>query len=142
MVLLFGFGLVNTGFYVGDILLFYSIIGFILIPVRNLRPGTVFTIALCLLLQPAEWIKLLLEWNNYPLIPIHEISGPYWESLYTTMKDPSFITMVKGNFYGKIGHLLWFWSDGRVSQTAGLFLIGFLLGQRKRFYTNPENTCF
>lgn len=142
MVLLFGFGILNTSFYVGDILLFYSIIGLILIPVRNLRSGIIFSIALFLLLQPAEWVKLALEWKNYSLRPVHEISGPYWESLYITMRDPFFITMVKGNLHGKIGHLLWFWSDGRVSQTAGLFLIGFLLGRMKRFYTNPENRRF
>ena len=55
MVLLFLFAQLHALFYNGDILLLYSVVGFVLIPVCRLNDKTVFWIALILLLQPFEW---------------------------------------------------------------------------------------
>lgn len=142
LLLLFGFGLINTAFYVGDILLIYSIIGLVLIPVRNMKSKHLILVIIFLLSQPIEWINLILTWQKIPVTPMHEIFNPYFQALYETMKDPSFINMSIGNFHGKPGHLIWYYSAGRVTQTAGLFMIGLLLGREKRFYTNSENTRF
>lgn len=142
LLLLFGFGLINTAFYVGDILLIYSIIGLVLIPVRKLNNKWLIFITAFLLLQPIEWIRLLLVYNNVPLTPMHELYGPYFQSMYETMKDSSFFTVAIGNFEGKSGHILWYWSAGRVTQTAGFFTLGLLLGRAKRFSNNQSNTSF
>ena len=142
LLLLFGFGLINTAFYVGDILLIYSIIGLVLIPVRNMQSKHLILVIVFLLSQPIEWINLILTWQNISVTPMHELFNPYFQALYETMKDPSFINMSIGNFQGKPGHLIWYYSAGRVTQTAGLFMIGLLLGREKRFYTNSENTRF
>ncbi|MFV0397168.1 MAG: DUF418 domain-containing protein [Bacteroidales bacterium] len=142
LLLLFGFGLINTAFYVGDILLIYSIIGLVLIPVRNMQSKHLILVIIFLLSQPIEWINLILTWQNISVTPMHELFNPYFQALYETMKDSSFINMSIGNFQGKPGHLIWYYSAGRVTQTAGLFMIGLLLGREKRFYTNSENTRF
>jgi uncharacterized protein len=55
LLLLLGFGLINSAFYQGDILTIYAIIGFVLIPVAKLSNKTVFIIAVLLMLQPYEW---------------------------------------------------------------------------------------
>ena len=59
LVLLYGFGMINSSFYQGDILTIYAILGFTLIPVAKLNTKTVLFIAVILILQPYEWIKVL-----------------------------------------------------------------------------------
>jgi uncharacterized protein len=49
LLLLLGFGIINSTFYMGDILFVYALLGFTLIPVTRLSNKTVFTIALILL---------------------------------------------------------------------------------------------
>ena len=55
LLLLLGFGLINSAFYEGDILTFYALVGFALIPVARLNTKTVLIIASILMLQPYEW---------------------------------------------------------------------------------------
>ena len=59
LFLLLCFGWVNSAFYEGDILTFYALIGFTLIPVAKLNDKAVFWIALILMFQPYEWFCLL-----------------------------------------------------------------------------------
>lgn len=59
LVLLLGFGLINSAFYEGDILTIYAILGFSLIPAAKLNTKTVSWIALILMLQPWEWCNFV-----------------------------------------------------------------------------------
>ena len=59
LVLLLLFGFVNAIFFPGEILVLYALIGFVLVPVRHLKDRTVAWIALILMLQPLEWIKVI-----------------------------------------------------------------------------------
>ena len=60
LVLLLGFGFLNACFFPGEILVLYAILGFILVPVRHWGNKPLFILALILMLQPVEWVKVLV----------------------------------------------------------------------------------
>src|SRR5512133_2973272 len=64
LVLLLLFGIVNSAFYEGDILSFYAVLGFFIIPVAKLSSRAVFWIALFLMLQPYEWFNVIRAVQN------------------------------------------------------------------------------
>jgi hypothetical protein len=66
MLLLLGFGMVNSAFYQGDILSMYAVLGFVLIPVARLRTRTVFLLACFLSLQPFAWFDALAALDSAP----------------------------------------------------------------------------
>ena len=57
LVLLFFIGCFNASFFPGEILVLYSILGIVLIPVCKLSNKVVLAIAVVLMLQPMEWGK-------------------------------------------------------------------------------------
>ena len=60
LVLLFFIGCFNASFFPGEILVLYSILGIVLIPVCKLSNKVVLAIAVVLMLQPMEWGKLCM----------------------------------------------------------------------------------
>ena len=59
LVLLFFIGCFNASFFPGEILVLYSILGIVLIPVCKLSNKVVLAIAVVLMLQPMEWGKFM-----------------------------------------------------------------------------------
>ena len=59
LVLLLGFGFVNSLFFPGEILVLYAILGFILVPVRHWKNRSLLILSFILMLQPVEWIKVV-----------------------------------------------------------------------------------
>lgn len=140
LVLLLGFGLVNSLFYQGDILTLYAVLGFALIPVRRLSHRAVLIIALCLMAQPAEWARFfyLLAHPEHGVFP--KYSDFYFSQSGAALSSPSFWEAVKGNYtIGKPGVLWWYWEYGRVFQTAPLFMLGMLLGRVHAFDLSPDH---
>lgn len=60
LLLLMGFGILNTVFYEGDILVLYAVLGIVLILVCKWNDKAVFITALILMLQPLEWLKYFI----------------------------------------------------------------------------------
>jgi uncharacterized protein len=143
MLILLGFGLLNSCFFQGDILSIYAVIGLALIFFENRSNRTIFITALFLMLQPWEWGRAIyvlitpgidykdpLSWTYFGLANEYFAHGSFWE-------------VVTGNLTnGKKAVLLWNWENGRIFQTLALFLLGFLAGRKKLFITSPENTAW
>jgi uncharacterized protein len=143
LVLLLGFGIINSAFYQGDILSIYAIIGFFLIPVAKLSTKTVFFIALFLMLQPYEWINFFIALQN-PSAPVSDpASWAYFGRMGEYITGNSIVNTWIGNLTnGKTAVLLWSWENGRVFQTLSLFMLGMLAGRKMLFTPSPESNRF
>ena len=143
LLLLLGFGIINSAFYQGDILTIYAIIGFGLIPVAKLSNKVVLGIAIFLMLQPYEWINLV----SGLLDPTKEMQNPiswaYFGKMVDYIPKSSFIDTLTGNLAnGRIAVFNWSWENGRVFQTLSLFMLGMLAGRKYLFKVSPENKQF
>lgn len=134
LLLLLGFGMLNSAFFQGDILTIYAVIGFFLIPLSKLNEKVILIIATLLMLQPYEW------WNLFYAIqhPLEEISDPvswtYFGRMMEYIPNSSFLDTVWGNLTnGKKAVLLWNWENGRFFIILALFLYGYILGKRELF---------
>lgn len=143
MVLLIGFGFINTLFYQGEILVMYAIIGFFIIPFNKLSDKSIFIWALIFLLQPIMLIKIIYSSINpdaFSLVPAYM---PYYMKVGSVLTEGTMLEAMKSNVTnGRIASLLWLWINGRFEQTLGLFLLGFLAGRRKIFFNREENIKF
>jgi uncharacterized protein len=140
MLLLLGFGLVNSAFYQGDILAMYAVLGLALIPVARLRTRTVFLLACVLSLQPAAWIDALAALGSAPGKLPDPASWAYFGRADEYLKHGSLLDVWIGNLTnGKQGVLLWSWEMGRILQIPALFMFGMLAGRAGLFAVNDMN---
>lgn len=143
MLLLAGFALINGAFFPGEVLLMYALLGTSLIFVRHLKAQWLLFAAVLFLLQPFEWGRYVLSLcdGDYTF-PLRQ-SGPYWRLLKEGQMGDSFVQLVKNNtLYGHKVSLMWAWEMGRVSQTVGLFFLGFWLGKTAKFMPSVSNASF
>ena len=144
LLLLLLFGIINSAFYEGDILTIYAILGFALIPVARLSNKVVLIIALLLMLQPFELLKLFYvllidkstavsdpaSWAYFGKMGEYITGTNLWDTLYGNLTN------------GKTAVLIWTWEVGRVPQTISLFLLGMLAGRFKLFVYSVEMIRF
>lgn len=143
LIVLFLFGIVNTIFYSGDILVLYAVLGFTLIPARKWSTSTVLGIAAFLLFQPLEWYKiiLLLIDPSYSVPP--NLSDQYYAASGGYLTGGSFVNLVSGNlFNGRLASLFWSWENGRFFQSVALFYTGMILGRTSVFNRSEINDRF
>lgn len=137
LLLLLGFGFINAAFFPGEILVLYAIVGFVMVPVRHWNNKALFAMALFLMLQPVEWIKVIYSAFNPVENPEQMIFS--LGDVYPQLGGTSFWEMVKVNLVtGQLASLNWAWCYGRVFQTAALFMIGLLLGRLGYFDASSE----
>jgi len=143
LLLLLGFGLINSAFYEGDILTIYAILGFALIPVAKLSNKTVFWIALTLMLQPVEWINFSIGMQHPEVKMANPVSWAYFAKAGEYIPGNSIVKTWIGNLTnGKTGVLLWTWEAGRVFQTISIFMLGMLAGRKKLFVSSDTANHF
>ena len=141
MILLFLFSQLHALFYNGDILLLYSIVGLILIPVCRLKDKTVFWIALILLLQPFEWGRMIYALLNPDYIISADKFMPYALLAKEATSHGTFLEVLNNNIWnGQLYSNIWQVEAGRLFQTAGLFMLGMLLG-RRRYFEKSDVSC-
>lgn len=139
LVLLFLWGIINGIFFTGEILAFYGMMGFVLIPVARLNTKTVFVIALILMLQPVEWGKMIYAICNPEYVPGESMIGYYFGKAYEVQIGGTFLETMRVNLWeGQLANLAYAWEYGRVFQTASLFMLGMLAG-RTQIFLNTEN---
>lgn len=144
LALLSLFATVNAAFFPGgDVLLLFVVVGGVLFIVRKWSDKAVFITAVLFLLQPVEWFYYVMHsMNGAYSLPDWGVAGMYGVVAEYT-KAGNFWDFVLGNItVGQKASLLWAFGAGRVWQTAGLFMLGMLLGRRGFFSPSPGNTRF
>jgi uncharacterized protein len=134
LFLLFGFGLVHSLYYSGDLLIFYSFFGLLLIPARRWGDRTVLCLSIFLLSLPLnlyEIVRVLLEPS---FVPPPEMNWRFWGELAPAQSAGSLWELVKADVTsGLPANVLWTWEVGRAFHIPGLFLLGMLAARRKVF---------
>lgn len=137
LVLLLGFGFVNSLFFPGEILVLYALLGFVLVPVRRWSDRALMTLSIILMLQPVEWLKVIYACCVPEANPQQMIFS--LGDVYPQLGGTSWWEMVKANFVtGQLASLNWAWCYGRVFQTASLFMIGLWIGRKGYFSSSSD----
>ena len=143
MCLLLLFAQLHALFYNGDILLLYAVVGFALIPVCKLKDKTVFWIALILLLQPYEWGRAIYALINPDYVAVTGHFIPYAMRAESATAYVIFFDVLQSNIIdGQLYSNIWQVENGRLFQTAALFMFGMLLGRRKYLIKSEESVRF
>jgi len=143
LALLFLFSILNSAFYQGDILMYYSIVGFLIIPVAKLNNKVVLGIALFLFLQPFEWVHLFNAIQNPDVAIGNRLSMTYFKQMEEYVRGDSFIATVIGNLTnGRKANIAWSWEQGRYFHMLALFMIGMIMGRKQLFVENNKNKKF
>lgn len=134
LVLLFVLGNINAVFFTAEVLVLFSLVGFVLVATCRMSDRAVFIIATVCLLQPLHWIYLILAAADpaftLPNIPTAEL----WSATTAAQNQTSFLEMVRVNLVqGQLASLAWAWDNARFFQTAALFMYGMLIGRRGLF---------
>jgi uncharacterized protein len=129
--------------YQGDILGTYAIIGLILIPASCLANQALLAAAILCLPQPLEWLQVYQAAGLSNAKP----PDPDWYSYFGNMEyyipHGNLWETIRGNLTnGKKAVFYWTLDSGRVSQTAGLFMLGLLAGRNARFLLTSLNNRF
>lgn len=137
LILLFIIGQFNAAFFTGEVLVLYSLVGFILVLTCRLSTRLLIILASVFLLQPACIYQILraLTDSSYEIARLDTSS--FWAATYAVQDAGDFWTTVKVNLWeGQLASLAWAWDHGRVFQTAGLFIFGMLIGRNGWFMRN------
>ncbi|WP_430811857.1 MULTISPECIES: DUF418 domain-containing protein [unclassified Carboxylicivirga] len=128
MLLLAGFGVLNAAFFAGgDPLIFMAMVAIILPLTARLSSKALLIIAAVLFLQPLEWFKIISLWLN-PNTKLVWYTGGFYEAVRPAVANGEFIPMVWSNItVGLQACLAWAFEYGRISQTPGLYILGFLM---------------
>ena len=141
LVLLFFIACINSTLFPGEILVLYSLLAYVMIAVCRFSTRTIAIIATVLLLQPLEWGQIIYALINPEYINLNaDFDAPYWEIVNTAQKEGSFLEMCKTAIWtGNIANMGWMLLHGRVTQTAGLFMLGMIIGRSKVFLYSEKN---
>ncbi|MEH6305987.1 DUF418 domain-containing protein [Olivibacter sp. CPCC 100613] len=144
LLLLVGFAALNAAFFpAGDVLLLFSIVGILLFIVRNWSDQAILIAAVILLLQPVEWVHYILKLmdSSYTLPDLGV--GAMYKMVAAYTSEGDFSKFILGNLtLGQKASLLWAVGAGRFLQTAGLFLLGLLIGRKQLFLFSPRSIRF
>lgn len=144
LLLLTIFATLNAAFFpAGDVLLLFCVVGLFLFLVRKWSDKAVLVTAIILLLQPIEWFHYIASlFNPEYTLPNLGVGDMYKEVAEYT-KDGNFWKFIWGNItLGQKASLFWAIGAGRFLQTAGLFMLGLLIGRKQLFVTSDNNTRF
>ncbi|WP_430937078.1 DUF418 domain-containing protein [Saccharicrinis sp. 156] len=143
LVLLMGFGIINSAFYQGDILTLYAAVGFLLIPFARVNNKVVLVVAVLLFIQPLNLWHLFTVIQNPEMEIANPLSWSYFGKMAPYIKDHSLWTTIYGNLTnGKTAVVLWNWENGRFFHMLALFMIGMLMGRKQLFAENSQNKKF
>jgi uncharacterized protein len=143
-------GFIHLMIWPGDIVFFYALLGFLLLPLRKFSNKTLLITGAILVLSPIllYWLKMTFPDLNYPAQKLFETGD--WANLklnpkmkdiksqeeyIALMKNATWWDILKGNiagFFYRYGYLFYV---SRIPKVLGIFLIGYVLG-RSDFYKN------
>lgn len=128
----------------GDIVFFYALLGFLLLPLRRLSNKALLITGGLLVLSPVLLYALKMQWPvlNYPADWLNKKGMDVTGSLTRVASDEDFFRLMRegnwwdqlkvniGGFFFRYGYLLFV---SRIPKVLGMFLIGYALG-RSGFY--------
>lgn len=141
LLLLVLFATLNAAFFPGgDVLLLFAIVGIFLFIVRKWSDKAVLITAIILLLQPVEWFHYITSLVN-PAYTLPDLGiGEAYDTVSEATKSGNFLDFILCNITtGQKASLFWAIGAGRFLQTAGLFLLGLLLGRKQLFVASESN---
>lgn len=143
LLLLFGFGMLNSLFFQGDILTIYAAIGFLLIPIAKLSNKALLAIAIFMLLQPLEWYGLFKAIQSPNMEIANPVSWTYFGIMQEYIPNGSMIDTMIGNITnGKKAVLLWNWENGRFFIIFAMFIFGLIAGRKQLFHASETTNKF
>lgn len=140
MFLLLLFSQLHSLFYNGDILLLYSVMGLLLVAFCRLSTRVVLTVAVIMILQPLEWIRLLCALLDIPFLDYGNHWLTYAKLAKPVMESGNVWEVIASNItYGQLYGNLWQIENGRIFQIGGLFLFGMVAGREQLFRNTPAS---
>lgn len=134
LILLFLIGNLNAMFFTAEVLVLYSLVGFILPLTCKMKDKWIFVLACILLIQPLPLYYTLRACFDPTFVTPALPTGDLWGATFEVQSHGTFWETVRVNLWeGQLASLAWAWDNGRVFQTAALFLLGFLAGKRGLF---------
>ncbi len=141
-------GVIHLLIWPGDIVFFYALLAFILLPLRKFTNKTLLITGILLLLSPILLYaaKMQWEWLNAPAGFMFETGQKMDAKMFNVKSEQEYIAMMqnaswwdvlKGNvsgFFYRYGYLFFV---SRVPKVLGMFLIGYVIG-RSDFYKNIQ----
>lgn len=139
-------GLVHILIWTGDIVLFYAMLGFLLLPFRKFTDKTLLITGATLILLPIVLYaaKMQWAWINAPSTFLKDIGIKIDEKLLGITGDATYNEWVKkagwwdilqSNVSGIFWRFNYLFFVSRIPKVFGMFLIGFVVG-RSNFYKN------
>ena len=130
LLLLFIIGNINAMFFTAEILVLYALVGFVLVLTSRMSTKSLLWLAAILMLQPVAVYNIVRAVADpayvTPVIP----SSHLWGAAFAQQSGGTFAGTVAVNLWeGQLASLAWAWDNGRVFQTASLFILGMLIGR-------------
>ena len=141
LLLLTLFATLNAAFFpAGDVLLLFAVVGVFLFLVRKWSDKAILIASIVFLIQPIEWFHYIASLVN----PSYQLPDLGVSAMYETVadytKEGNFLKFILGNItLGQKASFLWAVGAGRFLQTAGLFILGYLIGRKQLFITTEAN---
>lgn len=143
LLLLVGFACFNAIFFPGDVLLLFATVGPFLFITRNWSNKAVLITAVILLLQPVEIFRYLQSCFDQDYMLPAKISKELHPIVRSYVDSDSFWVLMKNNITtGQHWSLMWAIDNGRFLQTAGLFMVGMLIGRENLFIESDRSYKF
>lgn len=142
LALLFLWGVLNSVFYAGDVLISYSLLGLTLVLTARLSDKAVLIIAVILLIMPMQWATIVYALFNPDYSQEGNLYHGYFMKVLPVLKEGNLLDMIKETYNSQMFSLMWWIDSGRIFQTVALFLFGMLIGRKRLFINTPENITF
>lgn len=139
-------GFIHLMIWPGDIVFFYALLSFILLPLRKFSNKTLLILGGLLVLSPIllYWLKMTWPVLNYPSDQMLkwgiQVGGAVSnihseEEFFNMMHNGSWWDQIKLNVSGAFFRYNYLFFVSRIPKVLGMFLIGYVIG-RSDFYRN------
>ncbi|MES2748348.1 MAG: DUF418 domain-containing protein [Bacteroidota bacterium] len=139
-------GALHLLIWIGDIVFFYALLGFVLLTFRKFSNKTLLITAAILILSPIllYWLKMNYPILNYPAQFLYKTGNQLEGELLGINSEETFKNYIKNanwfdvaklnvcGFFYRYGYLFFV---SRIPKVLGMFLIGYVIG-RSDFYKN------
>ncbi len=134
LLILFLIGNINACIFTGEILVMYSLVGFVLVATCRLPSRALVVLAAVCVVQPVCLYQIVRAICSPDYMAGVIDSSSFWRATFDVQSNGDFLSTVKVNLWeGQLASLAWAWEHGRIFQTAGLFIAGMLIGRHGWF---------